>query len=583
MHATDDLSPHKPGVMTGRSRSPSRFALRVTGLFTILGLVLVVVAVQVYRTVGELVQANAWVNHTFQTREQIVTTVGALRNAEAAQRAYLIGGDSARLAEVYATVPRVAEHMARLTALVSDNPAQTANASKLETLLGQRKDVMAQSLARYHARGPQTPQPDPQYALARDQDTEVDALAAGMIAQEEQLLAQRQHSSDATVALSRLLTLLAVALCFCVLAFALLLILREQRHRLSSERRVTRANVDLERSLDESRRLGDTLGQLSNLGHMLQGCRSLDEAALGLSATLARMFEGTRGSVNLINASQNLVAPVSHWGDAAATDTAFAPDECWALRLGHAYPEQTAFPSAFTCRHLHAEPTSDARAQLCVPLLAQGSMLGTLVLLDDDAIGAETRTAAIAAAEQISLAVANLRLQETLRTQSLRDPLTGLFNRRYLEVSLERDLTRAIRRNQPLAVLMLDVDHFKRFNDTHGHDAGDALLTQFGELLMATVRSEDVACRYGGEEFTIVLQEADAALALDRAEDICRAVRTLRVGYKNHDIGPVTVSIGIASYPQHGDSPEQLLRRADRALYAAKDGGRDRVCVADRV
>jgi len=217
-----------------------------------------------------------------------------------------------------------------------------------------------------------------------------------------------------------------------------------------------------------------------------------------------------------------------------------------------------------------------------VPLLAQGAMLGTLVLLSDSAIGAETRTAAIAAAEQISLAVANLRLQETLRTQSLRDPLTGLFNRRYLEVSLARDLTRAIRRNQPLAVLMLDVDHFKRFNDTHGHDAGDALLTQFGELLMASIRSEDVACRYGGEEFTIVLQEADAALALDRAEDICSAVRTLKVGYRNQDVGPVTVSIGIASYPQHGDSPEQLLRRADRALYAAKDGGRDQVCVADR-
>lgn len=578
-----DRKPQRPlDAITGQSRPLSRFALRVTGLFTILGLVLVIVAVQVYRTVGELVLANTWVNHSFQAREQIVTTVGALRAAEAAQRAYVIGGDVSRLAEAYAAIPRVAEHMTRLQALVADNPSQTGNARKLAGLLDDRRELMASALAEYHDHGFEAYRSSPRYALARKQDARVDELAASMIAEEEALLAQRQHSNDATIARSRLLTLAAIALCLGMLAFALFLILREQRHRLSSERRVIRANGDLAHSLEESRRIGDTLSQLSNLGHMLQGCRSLDEASVGLAATMARMFEGTRGSVNLVNASQNLVAPISQWGDAAPIDTAFAPDECWALRLGHAYPDEASFPAAFTCRHLHVESTRDVRTQLCVPLLAQGSMLGTLVLLDDDVIGAETRTAAIAAAEQISLAVANLRLQETLRTQSLRDPLTGLFNRRYLEVSLARDLNRAIRNNQPLAVLMLDVDHFKRFNDTHGHDAGDALLTQFGELLMASIRTEDVACRYGGEEFTIVLQDADAALALDRAEDICRAVRTLRVGYRNQNVGPVTVSIGIASYPQHGDSPEQLLRRADRALYAAKDSGRDRVCVADR-
>ncbi len=552
-------------------------------LFAILGIVLAIIGVQVYRTVGELVRANTWVNHTYQTRERIVTTVGALRGAEAAQRAYIIGGDAARLAEAYATIPRLAEHMAQLHDLVADNPPQADNAAGLEALLGQRKEVMARSLAIYHEHGLQGVRADPQFALAREQDTKVDELAARMVALEDALLAQRQHSSDTTVRLSRMLTLVAIATCFGMLAFALFLILREQRQRIASERHVTTANDELAHSLEESRRLGETLRQLSDLGHMLQGCRSLDEAAIGLAATMAQLFRNSRGSINLVNASQNLVAPLCQWGGNATTDTAFAPDECWALRLGHAYPDSQSFTAAFTCRHLHAEPDRDVRKQLCVPLLAQGSVLGTLTLLDDNAIAAEIRAAAIAAAEQISLAVANLRLQETLRTQSLRDPLTGLFNRRYLEVSLARDLTRAIRRSQPLAVLMLDVDHFKRFNDTHGHDAGDALLTQFGELLTTCIRTEDVACRYGGEEFTIVLQEADAALALDRAEDICKAVRTLRVGYKNQDVGPVTVSIGIASYPQHGDSPEQLLRRADRALYAAKDAGRDQVCVADRI
>jgi diguanylate cyclase (GGDEF)-like protein len=559
-----------------------RFALCMIGLFAILGLILAIVAVQVYRTVGDLVQANKWVNHTYQTREQIVTTVGALRATEAAQRAYIIGGDAGRLAEAYAAVPRLSEHMTMLHDLVADNPAQTENAESLQTLLAQRKDLMARSLATYQKSGLQQLRSDPRFAVARDQDVQVDEIAARMIALEDTLLAQRQRSSQATALLSRLLTVAAIAMCFGVLALALFLILREQRRRVAGEARVTASNVELARSLEESRRLGGTLHQLSDLGHMLQGCRSLDEAAAGLTAAMGKLFQGTAGSVNLINASQNLIAPVGQWGGAIDGDAVFAPDECWALRLGHAYPEAQTSTKAFICKHLQTEPARDVRTQLCVPLLAQGTVLGTLVLLQDEAILAETRTAAVAAAEQISLAIANLRLQETLRTQSLRDPLTGLFNRRYLEVSLARDLARAIRRNQPLTVLMLDVDHFKRFNDTYGHDAGDALLTQFGELLMASVHSEDVACRYGGEEFTIVLQEADAALALDRAEDIRQGARKLQVRYRNQVLSQVTVSIGIASYPQHGDSPEQLLRRADRALYVAKDGGRDQVCVADR-
>jgi diguanylate cyclase (GGDEF)-like protein len=259
----------------------------------------------------------------------------------------------------------------------------------------------------------------------------------------------------------------------------------------------------------------------------------------------------------------------------------FAPDDCWAVRLGHAYPDDEA-ANAFICRHLATVVVPGAPSHVCVPLFAQGGMLGILLLFAP-AISAETRSTAVAAAEQVSLAIANLRLQETLRTQSLRDPLTGLFNRRYLEASLARDLARAVRRSQPLAVLMLDIDHFKRFNDEFGHDGGDALLSQVGEVLASLVRNEDVACRYGGEEFTLVIQEADAAMALDRAEEIRKAIATLHLERGHKGLAQVTASIGIASYPQHGDTPEQLLKRADRALYTAKHAGRNQVWVADRI
>ena len=555
------------------------FARRMVALFAILGAVLAIVAIQVYRTVGDLIAENAWITHTYEVKQAITNSVVALRDAEAAQRAYVIGGNASRIADYYEALPRLTAEVEHLHRLVADNPAQAVPAKRVETLFADRRELMGEVFAAYQKGGIDLVRSDPRFPKAREQDSEIDTLTAQMLAAEDGLLAQRQTSSHAKAELTRGLTVGAIALCFGMLVLALVVVLREQRRRIDSERRVTASYGDLARSLEEARRLSDTLRQLSDLGEMLQGCRNIDEAGAGLQAALANLFPAGAGSINLVNASQTLLAPVGSWGKPIAGESVFAPDDCWALRRGRAYPEEGAL-APFICKHLDAN--EDVRNHLCVPLLAQGTMLGTLLVTADDAIGRETRDSAIAAAEQISLAIANLKLQDTLRTQSLRDPLTGLFNRRYLEVSLLRDLARAVRRSQPLAVLMIDIDHFKRFNDGHGHDAGDALLAAFGELLISLVRSEDVACRYGGEEFTIVLQETDAALALDRAEEIRRAVHTLKVEHRRQPLGAVTVSIGIASYPQHGDTDDQLLRRADRALYVAKNAGRDQVCVADR-
>jgi diguanylate cyclase (GGDEF)-like protein len=570
----------KTAVEQDRSQY-QRFALRLLAQSLLLAAILATVAVRVYGTVGDLVEANNLVNHTHQVKEQVIGTITVLRTTEASQRAYLIGGHASRLADVYITLPQIASRVARLRALVADNPAQTRDAAELAALLQQRADTIDRLLAAFQKGGLPAVRAEPRFALAREQDMLADTIVERMLEREDELLVQRKASSERIALLTRTLTIAAVALCFVVLAFALYLVLREQERRAAKKQRALASTIELANSLESSRRLGDTLNRLSDLGHLLQGCRNLDEAALGLRSAMGNLLPASAGTINLLNASQNLIAPASSWGEPIGGETAFTPDDCWALRLGRAYPEEDA-KAALTCRHLQDEGGNDARASLCVPLFAQGSTLGTLVLVRHAGIDRETRHAAVAAAEQVSLAIANLRLQETLRTQSLRDELTGLFNRRYLEVSLARDLTRAIRRSQPLAVLMLDVDHFKRFNDAYGHDGGDALLAQFGALLAALVRTEDVACRYGGEEFTIVMQEADAALALDRAEDIRRHVEAMQISHRRQSLGQVTVSIGIASYPQHGDSPEQLLRRADRALYTAKNNGRNQVCVADR-
>jgi diguanylate cyclase (GGDEF)-like protein len=220
-------------------------------------------------------------------------------------------------------------------------------------------------------------------------------------------------------------------------------------------------------------------------------------------------------------------------------------------------------------------------------MTAQGETLGVFTLAsatlasdtdeNEEGRGEAERLFAATVAEHVALALANLRLRETLKSQSIRDPLTGLFNRRYIEETLERELRRAERRQAPVSIVMFDIDHFKRFNDTHGHLAGDALLRALGEFLQANFRGEDIVCRYGGEEFVLILPEAPMEATARRAEVLRERVKVLHVPHRGALLGGVTLSLGIAEFPRHGATTETLLRAADAALYQAKSGGRDRV------
>jgi diguanylate cyclase (GGDEF)-like protein len=186
----------------------------------------------------------------------------------------------------------------------------------------------------------------------------------------------------------------------------------------------------------------------------------------------------------------------------------------------------------------------------------------------------------MSAGEHIGLALANLTLRETLRKQATQDNLTGLYNRHYLDARFEQEFDRTQRKGAPLAVVMLDIDHFKRFNDTFGHAAGDHVLTELGKVIRSAGRKSDVACRYGGEEFLLFMPETAAQVALKRAEEIREAVKKLHLTWEGQALGAVTLSAGVAAYPEHGSDPAALLRCADQALYRAKELGRDRVVLA---
>ena len=200
--------------------------------------------------------------------------------------------------------------------------------------------------------------------------------------------------------------------------------------------------------------------------------------------------------------------------------------------------------------------------------------------MDQQAFDEEHMQLAFTVAEHLGLALANLNLQEKLREQAVRDALTGLYNRRYLEETMPQEIMRAKRHNQPLSVLMLDMDHFKLFNDNFGHDAGDFVLKSLATLLTESLRSEDTACRIGGEEMAVLLPNTEALAAGVVAKRLCEEVRKLALSFRGQSLGNLTLSIGVASNADAGSS-EDMLKQADMALYEAKEKGRNQFRYAD--
>lgn len=317
---------------------------------------------------------------------------------------------------------------------------------------------------------------------------------------------------------------------------------------------------------------------LAKMGELLQSCQTREEvftAALGFAP---RIFPSRRGCVALFDVSHKLVEIAGKWHECHISASSFEPETCWALRAGHPHLVLTGDNTA-RCGHAVGVQST----YVCVPILAQGEALGILHIqaTEKDANITEAEMSFMTTfAAQLGLSVANIRLHEALRAQSTKDPLTGLYNRRYLQEMLEREVRRAIRSEQALGILMLDLDHFKNFNDTYGHEAGDAVLREAAGFLVRSVRAEDFVCRYGGEEFVVVLPTADLRAAEARAQRVCASIRDLPVIHNGSSLGQITASIGVAALPHHGTSEKELLEAADAALYRAKRDGRDRVAVA---
>lgn len=325
-------------------------------------------------------------------------------------------------------------------------------------------------------------------------------------------------------------------------------------------------------------RVGE-LDLLNQMGELLQSCFTLDEAYGVVGRLGPRLFPNESGAVFALDEARSGIEAVATWGPAPADALAFPADACMALANSRTHVVND-MAGGVLCQHL---PAQRPGAYACTLLSAQGRALGVLYVARP--VGgaplsqAELRLAD-AVAGQFGLGLANVQLREVLRAQSIHDQLTGLFNRRYMEESLEREVNRARRSGRPMSLLMIDVDRFKQQNDAFGHEGGDAVLRELGRMLKASLRKEDIPCRYGGEEFALVLPEAAVDGAARRAEQLRQAVSRLGIPYQGRVIGPVTVSIGVAAFPDHGDDTRALIHAADAALYQAKREGRNRVSVA---
>lgn len=321
---------------------------------------------------------------------------------------------------------------------------------------------------------------------------------------------------------------------------------------------------------DKTERMRQT-ALLGELSQALQGCINSEELTELVARAAVAMFPGSSGALLLKTASD--VVELHHAWGGSSHEEVFPPQDCWALRIGHPYHAQQA--GAVSCAHLR-EKHAD---YLCLPLIANSEILGVLHLsgLGGNVMEAGIPWAAESIAERTAIAISAIRREERLQIRATRDALTGIYNRRFMEEALAIEQSRAERRGSSIGLMMVDVDYFKRFNDTFGHDAGDNVLRGIGRLLRRTLREGDMPCRYGGEEFAVILPGADLAQTRQRAEAIRTAIELWKPQNEGHSFGQVTVSIGIAALPLNGNSWQTALKVADEALYAAKRGGRNQV------
>ncbi|QNA87461.1 diguanylate cyclase [Massilia sp. Dwa41.01b] len=503
-----------------------------------------------------------------------MTLLEQLLNAETAQRGFVVTGNE-RFLEPYHTaintIPATQEGLRKGMASPGEvarfaviERAAAAKMHNVEQAIVLRREQGFAAAATFIATGTGKAQMDGLRHLIGEELAMYSHRRAEL---GNQLLATSNSAANAS--------LVATITNILFLAGVLVAASRVLRQRDAAERKAQDAADQTQLTSERISLQNALLFRSAELMHSLELAETVDESAGVIASYLPRVLPKLSGSLYLYNNSRDILERKAGWGTTEHEPDIIEATDCWALRRGS--PHQFGPNGGLACRHVPKVDTG----RLCLPLVTQGDVIGCLTVAGDELLdAAEDQRAWIGQlAEQLGLALSNVRLRVSLRQQSIVDPLTQLYNRRYLDEVLKREMARASRNDAPLSVLILDLDHFKRINDTFGHEGGDAILRKVALTLREGIRACDVACRMGGEEMVVLLADCGQDNALMRAEALRLAIAAGDVLHDGKRIG-ATASIGVASYPQHGNNMQLLMHAADLALYEAKHEGRNCVRVA---
>ncbi len=564
------------------------------------------------------------VTHSAEVIETMSQALGELRDAESGQRGFIITHNPVFVQSFEDRIAGALSEISQVVLLTGDNPVQNVRANELHRLILERIAVLRAPLDLGKTGAFDKAAAIVASGHGRDLMTTITARARTFLAEERTLQTQRTDAAGQRLTGVRWLAIAGVALIALIVILVSGLVIRGIKRpsilmkaamadlgkgdrsaritsamgsrefddlatgynamaelleaavaeQVQSEQQLQHANGELVRNAASMRDRGEAIELLGGMAHRMQAARTDLELAQIVQLFVPRVLPGLAGALYVHNNSRNLLTPMAHWGGIAVANEGFAPDQCWALRRGQSH--FVAVPGGdIVCAHV-----GDAAAVYhCEPLLASGEVIGVLYL--QGLITGDTRFQLTVLAENIASALVNHRLQRDLREQTIRDPLTGLFNRRYMEETLAIEIARAARGGPPLSLVMCDVDHFKLFNDEFGHDAGDFVLHAVATEMRARFRDGDVVCRFGGEEFTIIAPGTTAETLLKRVEIVRQTIADLMLLQNGRRLGSTTMSFGLATWnPDMARDGSTLIQTADAALYQAKREGRNRAIVS---
>ncbi|HET9839539.1 MAG TPA: diguanylate cyclase [Candidatus Angelobacter sp.] len=537
---------------------------------------LVAMALDSMSRTRELLSSQEFVERTNTVLHEMDGVEDGLQDAREAALHYVLTPEKEDLVTFDAAVAQTWTRLDRIQQLTKNDKGYP---ERLEQLRGWMKDELRQlsdnmrttkTLLIFHT-------PDADFNRDRTRDA-----IQKFKDDEEALLSQRNEAARGRARAVESSVTWRIGGFSALMAVLFLLVIRESKKLRIAEQTALHAQTKLEGSLQQLQSETESGRLLNDLQANLQICINPPEAYEVLGGYAQKFLPNSAGAVFAIDSSRNLMGVMASWGDSLSpTQHILSPEDCCAMRGSRLHLRLEA-SQGLSCRHFSG---SIPDAYLCLPLAALGETLGILHISvpNSDAFTPQRLALIQQSGEYAALRLANLRLREKLHDQSIRDPLTGLYNRRFLEAALEQELHRSGRHHTGVGVIMADIDKFKSFNDSFGHNAGDIVLKEIGALFRRSVRTEDIVCRYGGEEFLIVLPDTTLESVRERTEVMRDAIEKLDLQHAGHALGKITASFGI-SFSQDGVlTPDILLRYADEALYESKRRGCNCVSLSDSV